>query len=95
MAELQLISLGVNVANVIILLPLLFIYLRNYRYIKSKCNLGLIIFSSFFLLQNLAAVYMGIFIWPAVVSDLLYSNIVTLNAIQFFGLIALFYVTWR
>ena len=45
-------SIIVGIANICLLLALIYIYLKNYRQLKSKFTMGLLIFASLLLLQN-------------------------------------------
>ena len=47
------IGFGVALANVCILLILLFIYWQNYRKWKSQYTIGLLVFGIFLLIQNI------------------------------------------
>ena len=47
------IGFGVGLANVCILLILLFIYGQNYRKWKSQYTIGLLVFGIFLLIQNI------------------------------------------
>jgi len=46
-----------SVVNVLLLIPLLAVYLGNYRVMRSRILLGLMIFVGFLMLHNLAFVY--------------------------------------
>lgn len=94
MHEIHYISLAINAVNVIILLALLSVYVKNYRHIKSDYNKGLLVFSSLFLVENLIAVHLGIFSWPYFAIDII-THIVIINSIQLFGLLALLKITWK
>lgn len=48
------ISVAVGIANVILLIGLLYAYWKTYRQIRSKFTIGLLYFASFLLLQNIA-----------------------------------------
>src|SRR3989442_9676369 len=51
------IDLGLAVASIVLLLGLLYIYVANYRSLRSPFSVGLIVFATLFLLENLAAMY--------------------------------------
>lgn len=94
MHEIHYLSLGINSINVIILVMLLYVFTKNYRHIKSDYNLGLLIFSSLFLIENLIAIHLGIFSWPYYAVDII-AHIVVINFIQLLGLLSLLYITWK
>lgn len=88
------VSLGINAVNIIILAMLLFVFLRNFRHIRSSYNAGLIVFALVFLIENVLSMHLGIFAWPSYAATII-SHIVLINVIQFFGLLVLFYITWK
>ena len=88
-------SVATNLLNIAILLPLLYVFLKNYTHIKSDYNKGLIIFGSMFLLENLLSLFLGIFLWPTYAHELTITHIAVINLIQLGGLLALFYIKWR
>ncbi|MGB9977840.1 hypothetical protein [Methanobacterium sp.] len=45
-------SIVVGIANICLLIALIYIYMKNYRQIKSKFTMGLLVFASLLLLQN-------------------------------------------
>lgn len=53
----EILGAALHVANVLLALALLFIYAQNYRKIKSKYTVGLIVFALFFLLQSAMGLY--------------------------------------
>ncbi|MDO8553840.1 MAG: hypothetical protein Q7S22_03470 [Candidatus Micrarchaeota archaeon] len=82
----------INIVNVILLLALLLIYVRNYKAVKSKFCLGLILFVSVLLVHNVFAIY----------SDLTFMDYctfegskfpLTLNILEMLGIATLLYVT--
>ena len=60
----QYILTALSVLNSLVLLALLYIYARNYAHLKTKYNIGLLIFSFLFLIDNILASLMGIMAWP-------------------------------
>lgn len=85
---------GTEIVNVILLAGLFYIYLQNYRTMKSKFALGLLFFAAFFLLENLMAIYFQVamvsFYTPEVS-----EQVFILNSIQTLGLLVLSFVTWK
>jgi hypothetical protein len=95
MHEIHYVSLGVNLVNVIILALLTRVYVRNYRYIRSDYNLGLLIFSLLFIIENAIAAHLAIFSWPGFEADPIILHMVVINIIQLLGLLALLRITWK
>jgi hypothetical protein len=50
-------EIGVHAANILFLLGLLYIYAQNYRQVKSKLTLGLVLFVLIFLAHSLMNIY--------------------------------------
>ena len=94
MHEIHYLSLGINTINVIILGLLLYVYTKNYRHIKSKYNMGLVVFSLLFIIENIISIHLGIFSWPYFEMDII-THIVIINVIQLLGLATLLYITWK
>lgn len=45
----------IGIANICLLIALIYIYMKNYRQIKSKFTMGLLVFASLLLLQNVVS----------------------------------------
>lgn len=45
----------VGIANICLLIALIYVYMKNYRQIKSKFTMGLLVFASLLLLQNVVS----------------------------------------
>ena len=45
----------VGIANICLLIALLYVYLKSYRQLKSKFTMGLLVFASLLLLQNVVS----------------------------------------
>jgi hypothetical protein len=54
-------SLGIGILNISLLVALLYSYWKTYQEVKSDFTVGLIIFASFLLLQNLISTFFLIF----------------------------------
>jgi len=82
----------IGVGNIILLIVLSYIYWQNYREIKSRFNIGILIFSSFLLLQSLFLTLSILFHggFGRGVGVLLIIN----NIILFIALSVLLKVTW-
>jgi hypothetical protein len=48
-------SIAVGIANICLLIALVYIYMKNYRQLKSKFTMGLLVFASLLLLQNVVS----------------------------------------
>ena len=57
MAFLMSVAIGLNFISILLLFGLLYVYYKNLKNIKSKFTVGLFIFASLFLLQNIVALY--------------------------------------
>ena len=53
----ELIGMTIHSINIILLIVLLYIYVQNYRQLKTKLNVGLILFVLLFLIQSFMNVY--------------------------------------
>ena len=85
---------GTEIINVILLAGLFYIYLQNYRSMRSKFALGLLFFATFFLVENLMAIYFQIAIVSFYTPEVS-EHIFILNLIQTIGLVILSFVTWK
>jgi hypothetical protein len=92
---LDFVSGGINIINIVILIILLYIFSKNYRHIKSNYNLGLIIFSLIFIVENLTILHLGIFEWPSVIENVILLHMIIVDFIELLGLITLLYITWK
>ena len=85
---------GINLLNVLILLFLFNIYLKNYRHIKSKFTIGLLVFSVIFLIENIVFLALDFLISPVFEFEDLFL-IMLVNIIELLGLSVLLYITWE
>lgn len=83
-----------EIINSILLVSLLYVYIKNYREVKMDFTLGLIIFAGFLLLQNLAALYFHLSMIDYYSKDVIFQATV-LNVVQTVALVVLNYVTWK
>jgi hypothetical protein len=86
--------ISVDLVNMLILSALIYIYAKNYRHIKSKYTLGLMIFSALFLVHIFMAMVMGVYTWIDVSDDTIMVWLLITELIQMLGLAALLYITW-
>ena len=89
------ILVSIGILNLIILAMLLSVYIRNYRHIRSKFNLGLLLFSTMFFIENALIVHLAVFEWPELVSEIIALHLAAIYVIQVLGLLALLYITWK
>jgi len=84
----------VNIANICLLIALLYVYGRSYRRLKSKFTLGLLLFAFLLLLQNIFFLMFFLlqsgFRGPGMGIPLL-----TINTTQFIALLILLKITWE
>ncbi len=88
-------SIAVAAASAVLLVALLFVYIRNHRQLRSPFTLGLVLFAALFLVQNVGSVYFYYLMneWrqgPGIAIPMF-----VLDAAELIGFAALFYVTWR
>ena len=87
-------TLGAEVLNSLLLLGLLNIFVQNYKAMKTKISLGLIIFSAVLLLQNLTAIAFN-FLMMNYYSMQTELPAFVLALIQLIALIVLFWISWK
>ena len=82
-------------ASVAVLIGLLYIYVGNYRGLRSPLSAGLIVFAVLFLVENLAAMYFYVAMSSWTGSSSYAVPMLVLNAAELVGFATLFYVSWR
>jgi len=89
------ISIMVEVVNVMLLLTLLYVYVKNHLKIRSKFTLGLLSFASLFLLERFLAIYfyMATDMCSAIEAARVIRPI--LSGIETIGLAVLLLITWK
>ncbi|MGZ7048561.1 MAG: hypothetical protein ACXVH2_07655 [Methanobacterium sp.] len=91
----------VGIANICLLLALLYVYLKNYRKLKSKFTMGLLVFVSLLLLQNVVStLFLGLNIILGMGPhgfdiDRPQFPLSSINIIQLIALSILLYITWE
>ncbi len=95
MVFLHTVSLIVESMSTVVLLVLFSIYLKNYKAMKSQFSLGLLVFSGFFIISNVAAIAMSLYNWPLYEMRILTQHILPLEIIELIGFVVLLWVTWR
>ncbi len=87
-------DIAISLGNIILLILLLYIYLDNYKRIKSVFTLGLIIFAVLLLLQNI--LFSGFLLFgPVFRIAELGLPLFILNITEFLALFILLIITWR
>ena len=84
----------VALGNIVLLLLLLYVYWDNYKKIKSRFTLGLIMFAGILLLQNLIFTSLLLF-GPIFQIAELGLPLFIVNITEFLALLILFIITWR
>jgi hypothetical protein len=107
MSGLDIIGIGtilaviVGIANICLLVALIYVYLKSYRQLKSKFTMGLLVFASLLLLQNLVSVIfltLSMILGPGNHSFELGRQefpLSSINVIQLIALSILLYITWE
>lgn len=80
--------------NIILVIGLLWVYLRNLQKMKSMFTLGLVIFASLFLLQNAVSFYFFITMMPYFVNEV-ESHVFILTFLQTLAFGVMNWITWR
>lgn len=79
--------------NIVLLLGLLAIWVRNYREIRAPMTLGSIVFASFLLAEN--AVALWFYLNPPALPTLAVEVMMVLQILEAGGIAVLAYVTWQ
>ncbi|WP_254545255.1 hypothetical protein [Halomarina pelagica] len=87
------------VANILLTLVLGYVWGRNFLQFRSKQTLGLVLFTSFLLLENLLAFYFYMLeptlrVWVTAVPPIAQGAMTVLRLCEFGGLFFLTWVTW-
>ncbi|MBI5224062.1 hypothetical protein HY990_06610 [Candidatus Micrarchaeota archaeon] len=84
----------ISIANVLMSILLLYVYIKNYLKMKLSFTLGLIIFALLFFVHNLVAVYFQFAMIMYYTKDVA-SFALTLNFLEMIGLMSLVYITYK
>jgi len=88
------VTMGLIGVNIILTIILVIVYARNYKTIKSKMTLGLLVFGALFLLENIIDI-----IFYGITGSQLAFDFTTVhfivNLIEMIGLLTLSYVTLK
>jgi hypothetical protein len=80
--------------NIVLILSLLYVYVKNYRKIRSSHTGGLLLFASLFLAQNLVALYYGLTMSEFFAKDL-GEFLLMFTALQVIAFTILNWITWK
>lgn len=79
--------------NIVLLLGLLTVWVRNYRTVAGSILLGLIVFGVLLLAENAVALYF--YSTAPAMPPLAVEFMMTLQVLETVGIAALFYTTWQ
>lgn len=87
-------NIALAAVNVAVVAGVLYVYTSNFAPLRSKLALGLIVFSSVLVLQNIVAVFMY---WglAQTYTAAVAIPILLITALETTGLLSLLWVTWR
>ncbi len=86
--------LGLMALNTLLAGVLFYIYMRNWKSIKSRFTIGLAFFSAAFLTENMLDLYF----YNSILEQSLYGFTTfafAVNFLEFIGLLILLYITWK
>lgn len=78
----------------VLLLALLYVYWRNYRAMKAKFTLGLLVFAALLLLQNIVGMYYR-FTMMDYYSPAAAGGVALIRGIEVLALAVLLYISWE
>jgi len=84
----------VNIANIFLLMALIYVYGRSYRSLKSKFALGLLVFAFLLLLQNLFF-FLFFLLQSGFRGPGMGTPLMIINTTQFIALLILLKITWE
>ena len=84
----------VSAVNAVLLVSLIYVYASNYLKMKSNFALGLMMFASMFLIQNLTAIYCQVMMIEYYTPEMTGISL-ALNSLESVGLAALAYISWK
>lgn len=87
-------AFALHVVNIVLLGILVSIYVRNLTRMKSNFTIGLLIFASFLLVQNLVGIYLGID-YLGYMTEPFENYAFAINITETIALLALFWISWK
>jgi len=88
------ISTALHAINILLTLGLLYIYAQNYRKMKSKYTVGLVMFAFFFFLQSLMGLYFDTTM-AMYKDDVAKQAAMVLEAVKAIGFAVLLKISWE
>ncbi|MBI4043843.1 MAG: hypothetical protein HY393_03485 [Candidatus Diapherotrites archaeon] len=88
------VTVALEILNVVLLVGLLYVFMQNYRSMKTHFGLGLILFAGILLLQNLAALGFHWFMVAYYTKEVAFHAL-ALKALESAALIVLSWITWK
>lgn len=94
MAMLMEIAKYLSMINILLILSLLYVYVKNYSKTKSGFTFGLMLFAFVFLVQNAICLYFSLTMMPYYVVGV-ESYVLAQSALQTFAFAVMNYITWK
>jgi hypothetical protein len=91
--NLAIIAVIVCLANIVLLIPLLFTYVTSYRKLKSQFTLGLVIFATLLIFQNILFMFF-LLVRAGFHSPGMGFPVLSLSTVEFGALLVLLKTTW-
>lgn len=87
-------SIGLQAVNIVLLLALISVYVMSLRKLKSSFTIGLLIFASFLLIQNVVGICLEFFYMHSMTEN--FENYAfAVNMAQTVALASLFWMSWK
>ena len=83
-----------SILNIGLLASLLYVYVGNYRKLSSQFSLGLIIFASILIIENILAAYFS-YTMMGLYAEKVASQALILRGIETLSLVVLAVITWK
>ena len=80
--------------NIVLILALLYVYVKNMRKIRSLFTSGLVIFALLFLMQDIVSFYFSVTMMPYYVAGV-EPYVFSFTLLQTLAFATLNYITWR
>ena len=93
MATLMQLSTYITGVNILLILSLLYVYVRNFTKIKTLFTSGLLLFALLFLVQNIVALYYSVTMMP-LYAEGVETFVFIYSVLQSVAFIILNYITW-
>jgi len=83
-----------SVANVLLILGLMYVYFKNFQKVKSGFTIGLLLFTFLFLAQNAVCLYFTATMMPYYAEGV-ESYVLALTGMQTAAFVVMNYITWK